>query len=196
MEYMGDSAWWNRRFERRDWKLMSHETCLEQDIHYFSGKKRILDVACGDGRNAIYLARMGYHVTCVDFSEEALQRLNYFAGKERLAITTKLADLSEELNFLQAERYDAIVINHYRLSPQLYPKLMSFLGENGILWVNGFREVPADNPDITEEDILKDDDFRTIDSYTLKDKNAYEVGQRKFVRYIWRSDCGRGFIAK
>lgn len=186
MKYMGDSTWWNERFKSRNLNLMKHEKYLEKDIGYFTDKNKILDVACGDGRNAIYLACMKHQVSCLDFSEEALKRLNYFAGKEGLDITTKLVDLSEGAILELTEKYDAIIMNHYRLNPQLYSQLMSALNQGGILWVNGFREVPLDNPNITESDILKEDDFRFIRSYTLVDRNEYDEGQRKFVRYIWK----------
>jgi SAM-dependent methyltransferase len=33
---------------------------------------RVLDIACGEGRNSIWLARRGWQVTAVDFSAEAL----------------------------------------------------------------------------------------------------------------------------
>ena len=186
MEYMGNSTWWNQRFAGRDLALMPHEQCLENDLHYFTDKNKILDLACGDGRNAIYFARKGYQVTCVDFCEEALKRLKYFASKENLAITTKLVNLSTDFVLELTGNYDAIVINHYRLNPKLYQQLMSVLSGQGIIWVNGFREVPADNPYITKYDILQDEDFYAISSHILQNKNIYEVGQRKFVRYIWR----------
>ncbi len=35
---------------------------------------RALDLACGDGRNAVWLATQGWHVTAVDFSTVALER--------------------------------------------------------------------------------------------------------------------------
>jgi 2-polyprenyl-3-methyl-5-hydroxy-6-metoxy-1,4-benzoquinol methylase len=56
MNYMGDSAWWRERFKGRKLEIMGHERCLEEDMSYFPLKGKILDVACGDGRNSIYLA--------------------------------------------------------------------------------------------------------------------------------------------
>lgn len=186
MKYMGDSHWWNKRFKDRELNIMSHEKCLEEDIKYFPKKGKILDVACGDGRNSIYLARLGYSVLAIDFSEEAITRLNYFSKKENLDIQTKLADLSTNVVFDNLDKYVAIIINHYRLNPQLYNSLMSHIDVDGILWVNGFREIPSDNPNITESDILLEDDFKYLDCYQLEDKKLYELHQRKFVRCIWR----------
>lgn len=186
MKYMGDSDWWNARFKDRELNVMIHEKCLEDDIRYFPKKGKILDIACGDGRNAIYLARLGYEVLAVDFCEEALKRLSYFAKKESLEIETRLVDLSKDNSFTNLNKFEVIIMNHYRLKPQLYINLANNINKGGILWINGFSEVPNDNPNITESDILKESDFIYLDSYELEHKKIYEVNQRKFIRCIWR----------
>jgi len=186
MKYMGDSDWWNARFRDRELNIMGHEKSLEDDIGFFPKKGPILDIACGDGRNTIYLARLGYEVVAIDFCEEALKRLNYFAEKESLKIKTRLLDLSKEESFTGLNNMEAVVINHYRLKPQFYTNLMNSLNTGGILWVNGFSEVPADHPNINESDILKESDFIFLDSNKLEHINRYSINQRKFLRGIWK----------
>ncbi len=186
MKYMGDYQWWNNKFKERELNLMKHEESLEEDINYFPREGKILDIACGDGRNSIYLARLGYDVHAIDFSEEALKRLNYFSKKEKLNIDTQLVDLSTNNFFVYLDKYDAIIINHYRLRPELYSILMNYINKGGVLWVNGFKEIPSDNPNITESDILREDDFISMENYTLENKNIYRIGERTFIRCIWR----------
>ena len=186
MEYMGDSHWWNERFKIRKLTIMQHEKCLEEDMKYFSPAGNVLDIACGDGRNAIYLAGLGYHVHAIDFSEEALNRLDYFCKKQNLKVKTDLVDLSGDDVFIDSNKYDVIIINHYRLNPKLYIKLIDCLNTGGFLWINGFREVPNDNPNITKLDILSDKDFLSLCNCTLYDKKSYEIDNRKFIRYIWQ----------
>lgn len=186
MKYMGDSNWWNERFKIRELKIMYHEKCLEEDIKYFPRKGNILDIACGDGRNSIYLARLGYCVHAIDFSEAALIRLNYFAKKQNLDVRTKLVDLSSNDAFVNLYKYDVIIMNHYRLNPQLYNSIMNHLNIGGVLWVNGFREIPNDNPNITELDLLLEEDFVSLNKYKLESKKLYELGQRKFIRCMWK----------
>jgi len=48
----------------------------------------------GEGRNALFLARLGLSVTAVDFSPTALARLSAAASAERLPVETIVADLS------------------------------------------------------------------------------------------------------
>ncbi len=186
MLYMGNHEWWHARFKNRTLNLMTHEQRLEKDLLYFPSKGKILDLACGDGRNTIYLARLGYEVIAVDFCEEALYRLNLFIKDEPLQIQTLLLDLSQAASLTHLDKVDGIIINHYRLNPSLYPHLIKLIKPKGILWVNGFYEVPKDNPNIHISDLLTDDDFTQLPPHALKDKLNYAINDRKFIRYIWQ----------
>ena len=193
MNYMGNAVWWDERFRSRENVLMPPEAKLELDLKYFEESHKILDLACGDGRNSVYLTKIGYKVYAVDFSIVALKRLKSFARNEGLEIKTKLTDISaiDEISKLEL-KVDAIVVNHYRVARELYPVLITLINNGGILWVNGFEEVPADNPNIRERDTLQDNDFELLKNCILLDKEKYKVGERKFIRYIWKKkECNQ-----
>jgi SAM-dependent methyltransferase len=54
---------------------------------------RALDLACGEGRNAIWLARRGWDVVGVDFSAVALEKARRRAEHEGVGLELVLADL-------------------------------------------------------------------------------------------------------
>jgi SAM-dependent methyltransferase len=54
---------------------------------------RALDLACGEGRNAVWLAALGWDVTAVDFSEVAIARSRERAAREGLEVDFTCADL-------------------------------------------------------------------------------------------------------
>ncbi len=56
-------------------------------------KGRVLDVAMGSGRNAIYLARLGFEVEGVDMSPEAVNTALESAEKVGVTIRAQVADL-------------------------------------------------------------------------------------------------------
>ncbi|WP_411675673.1 class I SAM-dependent methyltransferase [Caproicibacter sp.] len=147
---------------------------------------RALDLACGDGRNAIFLAAHGYKVTAVDFSNIAIERLSRFASEKQLKISVLQKNLCAEESYLDLGEFDLILINHYRLENNIYPILERHLKQDGILWVNGFCEVPEDNSDIKHEDIITPIDFHGLKLLTCESKKNYRIGMRKFIRYIWR----------
>ncbi|MEF9952046.1 MAG: methyltransferase domain-containing protein [Clostridium sp.] len=185
MYYMGNSQWWDIRFNSRELIPMKHEKILEEDIRYFPQNGEVIDIACGDGRNTLYLSRLGYKLLGVDFCRTALNRLEYFKETEGVEIYTRLLDLSVVDPFNRIDMYNIAIINHYRLDAKAYKSLIKHIENKGFIWVNGFSEVPINNPNIKEEDLLKED-FRYLDKYKLIDKKEYEKEGNRFVRYIWQ----------
>ena len=55
---------------------------------------RALDLACGEGRNAIWLASLGWQVTGVDFSDVAIERARKLAGSRSVQVDFRVADVS------------------------------------------------------------------------------------------------------
>lgn len=73
---------------------------------------RALDLACGAGRNALYLATLGYAVDALDISAEALRRGQQQARRRRLPVSWIEHDLDRGLPRALG-RYDFIVIIRY-----------------------------------------------------------------------------------
>ena len=55
---------------------------------------KALDVACGEGRNALWLAEQGWDVTGMDFSDVAIGKAEQIAAKRSLSINWIAADAS------------------------------------------------------------------------------------------------------
>jgi len=68
---------------------------------------KILSLAEGEGRNAVYLASLGYEVTGVDGSEVGLRKAEELAAERCVAITTIHADLSEFE--IEPEQWDGVI---------------------------------------------------------------------------------------
>jgi tellurite methyltransferase len=67
---------------------------------------KVLDLGCGDGRNAIPLARAGFTVTAIDLSEAGIRKLNTLSVREKLTIHCSVADMTR---FEYPEGYDLII---------------------------------------------------------------------------------------
>jgi SAM-dependent methyltransferase len=69
-----DSDAWDRRYATRDLVWTSEANrFLIQEVDGLA-PSRALDLACGEGRNAIWLAARGWRVTGVDFSKVGLEK--------------------------------------------------------------------------------------------------------------------------
>lgn len=96
-----------------------------------TGAGRALDVACGDGRNALYLAQHGYAVDAIDASDVAVDALRTAARERDLAITPLVVDL--ELQALPPGPYDVIVTMNF-LQRDLFGPLGAALAPGGLLF--------------------------------------------------------------
>lgn len=62
-------------------------------FEHYPERKTVLDLGCGQGRDALFLGRLGYHVVGVDQSEVGIRQLNATASRENLAVEGIVADL-------------------------------------------------------------------------------------------------------
>ena len=89
---------------------------------------RALDLACGAGRNAHYLARLGWRVTAVDSSPAAIETLRNRA--HGLAIETHVACLERGEFAIPHDSYDLICDILY-LQRDLFPAIRNGLQPGG-----------------------------------------------------------------
>jgi tellurite methyltransferase len=101
------------------------------------GRGRALDVACGDGRNAGYLAQLGFVVDAVDVSDVAIDALRAAAVARGLAVHPRRLDL--EQGGLPGADYDVIVQINY-LQRDLLGDLAGALRPGGLLILETFTQ--------------------------------------------------------
>jgi len=94
----------------------------------------VLDIACGSGRNARWLAAQGFRVTAVDRDANALAAMGGVPG-----ITAVEADLENAPWPLPGRRFDGIVVCRYLHRP-LLPVLAGSLTPGGILLYETFMQ--------------------------------------------------------
>jgi len=94
-------------------------------------KGRVLDVAMGAGRNAIYLARMGFEVEGIDISAEAVNNALESARKVGVAIRARIADLEKSYH-IEKGAYDVIICFNY-LQRSLIPQIKDGLRKGGMV---------------------------------------------------------------
>lgn len=103
---------------------------------------RILMLAEGEGRNAVYLASLGYQVTAVDGSAVGLRKAAELARQRGVAITTIIADLAGFR--IEPGLWDGIVSCYCHLPPAirvpLHRQVVSGLRPGGVLVLEGFSQ--------------------------------------------------------
>ena len=104
---------------------------------------RVLDLACGRGRHALELARLGYAVEAWDRNSEALAELNASAAAENLTIEARQLDCEEPPS---GGPFDLVVVFNY-LDRALPPKLLPVVNQEAFLIYCTFTtERPGSHP--------------------------------------------------
>ena len=102
---------------------------------------KILDVAAGRGRHALYLASKGFSVHGIDQDADALKNLQEHARKAGLSsISTECIDLEMNPNNppdLGTALYDVIIVFFYLYRP-LFPRLVKALKSGGVIMYETF----------------------------------------------------------
>ena len=146
-----DQEKWNERYREGAYATRTHPSALLAEwlpkLERRETHPRAIDVACGTGRNAIYLAQRGWQVDAVDVSEVALDVLAETATTDNLPITCIQVDLEvvsgRAANLFTADRYDLAVMVRYTNLP-LIDTLKSALKAGGFLIVEEHLATQAD----------------------------------------------------
>ncbi|QIH79136.1 class I SAM-dependent methyltransferase [Macrococcoides canis] len=99
---------WDDRF-RSEQYLYGEEVNVFVKEQFKNGSGKVGCFAEGEGRNAVYLARLGYDVTAYDYSIEGLKKAEQLATKYGVNITTNLKDLTIR-NAVAPNQFDAAVL--------------------------------------------------------------------------------------
>jgi len=94
-----------------------------------------LDLACGLGANALWLAGQGLNVDAWDISQIALQKLQHQTQNRPLSINTRQCDIQAEI--LPKQYYDVIVLSRF-LDRSLCRAIMDALKPAGLLFYQTF----------------------------------------------------------
>jgi tellurite methyltransferase len=106
---------------------------------------KALDLACGTGRNAIWLAERGWQVTAVDGSPAAIELLHERAAACGVTIQTHVADLEKNEYRLVPASWDLIAICFY-LQVSLIESAKHGVKPGGIVLVIVHISAPGEDP--------------------------------------------------
>jgi tellurite methyltransferase len=103
---------------------------------------RALDIAMGEGRNAVYLAKKGFIVDGVDISEVGLKKARLLARDNHVMINTIDADLNTYT--IKPESYD-VILNIDYLQRSLIPQIKRGLKHGGVVVLENYTVKQLEN---------------------------------------------------
>lgn len=101
---------------------------------------RALDLACGLGGNALWLAERGFRVVAWDISPVAIGRLRDLVLSRGLDLEAEVRDLTARPP--EPDTFDLIVVSHF-LERSLAPAIAAALRPGGLLYYQTFNREPV-----------------------------------------------------
>ncbi|MFD2910223.1 class I SAM-dependent methyltransferase [Flavobacterium ardleyense] len=190
---------WNTRYAETDFAygknpnqfLVSHLDKIP--------KGKILFVAEGEGRNAVFAAQNGFEVHAFDYSEAAKVKADALAKEKEVTVSFSVFDVLE--NPYEKESFDAIIFifAHFPISirKEAHNKLLHLLKPNGVILFEAFAKDqlkfnsggPKEEAMLFSEIEIKDEfqyvTFEFIDTKIVNlDEGPYHQGDASIIRFI------------
>ncbi|HEB63805.1 MAG TPA: methyltransferase domain-containing protein [Gammaproteobacteria bacterium] len=157
---------------------------LKENSHLLPAQGQALELACGMGRNALFLARQGLETAAWDISDVAIQRLNEEAKAQNFSagFHAQIRDVVKEP--MLPNSFDVIVVSYF-LDRSLMPAIQDALRPGGLLFYQTFSRLQVD------ESGPRNPDFRLADNELLS-----LFSQMRLLVYREEGcvgDCEKGF---
>ena len=125
-----DQKRWDKRYRERKPDLNRDANTLLGKNLRFLPKGKALDLAAGEGRNAVFLAEHGFEAEAVDISPVAISRARKLARARGVRIKATAADL--DTYPIPPGQYD-LILNFYFLDRRLIPRIKKGLKKGGMV---------------------------------------------------------------
>lgn len=129
-DYGDDRTAWDKTYARKDYVFGKDPALFLVDHVGKLPKGRALDIAVGEGRNAVFLAKKGFQVDGVDISVVGLRKAKKLAAENGVKIQTINADLNKYK--IKAGAY-SVILNFYYLQRNLIPQIKLGLRKGGVV---------------------------------------------------------------
>ncbi|MCA9656727.1 MAG: class I SAM-dependent methyltransferase [Myxococcales bacterium] len=126
---------WDRIYSDREVTGAGAPASLVDNAHLLPRRGQALDLACGLGGAAIFLARRGLEVTAWDSSALVIDKLRAFAAREELPLCAEHREVGVER--LPAAQYDVIVVANF-LVRDACREIAAALRPGGLLFYETF----------------------------------------------------------
>ena len=133
---LNDKEKWDVKY-RTSAYTNSREPCewLNDNADCLTGKGLALDIASGEGRNAVFAAEKGYQTLAIDVSDVGLDKARALAEEKGITIEIRVADL-DSWKFEQ-NAFDLVLCFNF-LDRRIFPGIRNTLKPGGLIFYETF----------------------------------------------------------
>jgi tellurite methyltransferase len=129
-EFADDRLAWDKTYNRKDYVYGKNPAAFLAAHIDKLPKGRVLDIAMGEGRNAVFLAKKGFLVEGVDISSVGIKKAQKLAAENGVKIQAVNADLNKYR--IRPGSY-SVILNFYYLQRSLFPEIIAGLKKGGVV---------------------------------------------------------------
>lgn len=204
MSFTDATQFWNERFDTGEFIFGKepNEYLAQQASQYLKPNSSVLCIADGEGRNGVWLAKQGMHVTGFDVSDIALIKAKQFAIDNQVNIQYSLCD-TDGFDW-QANTYDAVVgifiqFADPEMRARIFKQLHQALKPGGIFILQGYTpkqlEYKTGGPSLLEHLYTEEMIRELSQGFEILDLECYEKMLTEGARHTGMSAL-LGMVAK
>lgn len=152
--------------------------------HFMKGP--VLDVACGEGRNAVFLAQQGHAVTGLDCSPVAIERGQKLAAEKSVQVEFKVQNL--DFYLVPLMKFSNIIMTYFRPQARFFSEIRRGLAMNGFFLLEAFTVSQLKSQQLKHlefEDCYKPNEVLTLlKGFHILYYKEMEIGGQRLVQVL------------
>lgn len=179
---------WNQRYAGDNF-LFGREPISLLKTHVGDLKKgKALDVAMGEGRNAVFLAKNGFQVDGLDASKVAVEKAHRLAGENQVKIEAKAQNL--DFYLMPLMKFDTIVMAYFKPVKRFFSEIRRGLVLHGTFAFEAYmtdhlKHQSTPNPNIDFEDCYRPNEvLQHLRDFRILYYNEMPAGNNHIVQCI------------
>jgi SAM-dependent methyltransferase len=190
---------WNDRYSQEEYAYGTAPNAFFKEIIDPLTPGKILVPGAGEGRDAVYAAKLGWEVYAFDLSTEGRKKALLIAEKQNVDIHYEIRDAAD-FPFSDA-KFDAVAMIFFHLPPGLrqgfHKKLPDMLNPGGVIIIEAFdpRQInnssggPREISLLYTAEMLRSDfpnltEIINSENETELNEGLYHIGKADVVRYV------------
>ncbi len=129
-DFRDEQSGWDKTYARKGYVFGKEPASFLVKQLPLLPKGAALDIAMGEGRNAVFLAKKGFLVDGVDISSVAIRKAEELAAESGVKLRAKVADLRK---YRISPRHYDVILNFYYLQRSLVPGIKEGLKSGGVV---------------------------------------------------------------
>lgn len=152
------SQLWEERYASESYLFGKEPVLLLKNYHSLLKPGKAIEIACGEGRNVVYLAQQGFQVEGIDCSKNAIEKGKKLASEKKTTAEFKVQNL--DFFLMPLMKYDSILMTYYRPQARFFSEIRRGLVAGGIFALEAYtteqmKGQSAPNPNLNFEECYK-----------------------------------------